>query len=143
MKTILKEILVRGAVTLFALMVVLSPNSVIEASAQEGSIKSDLRSELEGQVGFEPQIGTFVTGVVNFLIILGAIACLLYMIWGAIDWVTSGGEEQNYAKAKNKITAAVMGLVLLTAVWAIWELVLAFLGLDGLFGDAGGSAPLK
>jgi hypothetical protein len=46
---------------------------------------------------------------------------------GGIEWITSGGDKGKTESARNKITAAVIGLVILAASWAILGLVLQFL----------------
>jgi len=44
---------------------------------------------------------------------------LLFLILGAITWVTSAGEKEKVTKAQEKIQAAVVGLVILVAVLAL------------------------
>ena len=59
--------------------------------------------------------------------------CLLqgdgYLIWGAIDWITSGGDKAKYESARNKITYALIGLAIMAFVWLIWRMVIYFLGI--------------
>ncbi|MEO8581543.1 MAG: hypothetical protein ABI425_03075 [Patescibacteria group bacterium] len=64
------------------------------------------------------------------LIIVGGLATLLFLIWGAVDWILAGGEEAKIAGARKKMTGAVIGLALLAASVAIIELVGSLIGLD-------------
>ena len=71
--------------------------------------------------------------------ILGALLVFMYLIWGGIEWITSGGDKGKTESARNKITAAIVGLIVLASAWAILLLVLGFLdtNLDELFSNAG------
>ena len=73
----------------------------------------------------EPQVG--INKIVGFLIrsflIIAALASLVYLLWGAYDWIISGGEKEKIAKAQNKITNAVIGLLLTVAMLALFNLV--------------------
>ena len=44
---------------------------------------------------------------------------LLFLLMGALAWVSSGGNKENVDKARDKITAAIVGLVLIVAVLAL------------------------
>jgi hypothetical protein len=42
---------------------------------------------------------------------------------GAISWITSGGDKGKIEDARNKITAAVIGILILASAWALFNLV--------------------
>ena len=58
-----------------------------------------------------------------FLSILGVIFLLL-LIYGGYTWMTAQGNEEGVATAKKIITAAVIGLVIIMASYAITDFVL-------------------
>ncbi|MBQ6449751.1 hypothetical protein IJJ08_02510, partial [bacterium] len=62
--------------------------------------------------------------VITLIIVVAALLTLFYLVMGAIAWITSGGDKGKVEEARNKITAAVIGLLILAAVWAIFNLVL-------------------
>ena len=75
---------------------------------------------------------TFTTIIVHFwnvLIQVGALAVLLYFLWGAIEWITSAGDKGKLESARNRITQAVIGLIVLAASTAILILVQDFLNI--------------
>lgn len=74
-------------------------------------------------------IGDFVANLFQVALIMGSIMTFFYLIWGGIQWITSGGNQEAAKGAKEKITDAVMGLALLAAVWIIWRLIIYFLGI--------------
>lgn len=72
-------------------------------------------------------IGVLINKLLNFVMVLGALLVFTYLIWGGIEWITSGGDKTKTEAARSKITAAVIGLIVLAASWAILGLVLNFL----------------
>lgn len=61
-------------------------------------------------------------GVRLFLVIAG-LAVLIYMLWGAFDWIVSSGEKERLQKAQNKITNAVIGLIVIFVVIVVFGLL--------------------
>jgi hypothetical protein len=82
--------------------------------------------------GFATDFGTLLNAVLSFVMVIAALLVFFYLIWGGIEWITSGGDKGQTEKARNKITAAVIGLIILAASYAILTLVLRFLGFSGL-----------
>jgi len=72
------------------------------------------------------------TGIQLFLFIAG-IFTLIYLLWGAIDWITSAGEKEKIAKAQNKIQSAAIGLVLVVVVLVVFNVLMGTV-LGGKFG---------
>jgi hypothetical protein len=45
------------------------------------------------------------------------------MLWGALSWVTSGGEKDGVEKARDKIVAAIVGMIMIVVALAIiWSM---------------------
>lgn len=66
-----------------------------------------------------PDLGDVLTFLIRGFFILAGIMALLFLLLGALSWVTSGGNKENVDKARDKITAAILGLILIVAVLAI------------------------
>lgn len=60
---------------------------------------------------------------VRMIFIVGMILLLAYLLWGALDWVTSGGDEEKTGKARNKITQAIVGIIIMVAGLGIFLVV--------------------
>jgi len=73
-------------------------------------------------------IGEFVVNFFQVALILGSVMTFIYLIWGGIQWITSGGNQEAAKGAKEKISDAVMGLAMLAAVWVFWRLIIYFVG---------------
>jgi len=55
----------------------------------------------------------------GFVFVFAAIAALLFLIWGGISWISSGGEKEKIEAARNKIVYAIIGLVVILASFFI------------------------
>lgn len=74
----------------------------------------------EGDLGFRiPNLSEVLTFIIRGFFILAGLMALLMLLLGALAWVTSGGNKENVDKARDKITAAVLGLIIIVAVLAI------------------------
>jgi len=88
---------------------------VSPAFAQDPTIKVD-----ESKIGFKiPTLGDILTFMIRAFFILAGIMALFYLLLGALSWVTSGGNKENVDKARDKITAAILGLIIIVGVLAI------------------------
>ncbi len=74
--------------------------------------------------------GGFIQIVLQGMIVLGALGVLIFLVWGAFDWITGGGEKGKVDSARNKITGAIIGLIVLASVVAIFNLLGGFLGIN-------------
>lgn len=77
-----------------------------------------------GDLGFQiPSLGDILTFTIRVFFVIAGLAALLYLLLGALAWVTSGGDKDAVSAAQQKIQAAVIGMILIVAVLAIiWTL---------------------
>lgn len=87
---------------------------------------------IEKPTGFADNVGSLLNAVLSFVMVVAALLVLMYLIWGGIEWITSGGDKGKTESARNKITAAVIGLIVLAAAYAIFMLVIRFLGFSDM-----------
>lgn len=80
------------------------------------------------------EIGTLISGVVAFALLIAAILVFLYLVWGGISWITSGGDKAKTEEARNRITNALVGLAIVAAAWAVIKLIEFFFGIT-IFGE--------
>ncbi|MBI4009283.1 hypothetical protein HY357_03550 [Candidatus Roizmanbacteria bacterium] len=74
----------------------------------------------ERDIGFKiPDLSDILTFAIRGFFIVAGLLALMYLLLGAMAWVTSGGNKENVDKARDKITAAVLGVILIVAVLAI------------------------
>lgn len=92
----------------------------------------DPGEEIVAPKGFAQNIGSLINGGLTLIMIVGAFLVLVYLILGGIEWITSGGDKSKTESAQNKITNAVIGLIILAASYAILLIVLNFLGFKNI-----------
>ena len=80
----------------------------------------------------EGSIQTIILNVISLFFAIGGIGVIIYFIWGAVDWIMSGGDKEKVAAARRKMTNAVIGLILLSLSFAIIRTVGAIAGFDPL-----------
>lgn len=76
--------------------------------------------------------GIWFSNIMTVAMTAAAVLVFGFMIWGAVEWITSGGDKSKIEGARNKISNAVIGLIILAATTALFVLVEEFLGIDVL-----------
>ncbi len=74
---------------------------------------------------------SLIVSIWRAAIIAGGLALLLYLIWGSIEWLTSGGDKEKLTTARGRILNAIIGMALLVGSVAIIALINAL----GVFGN--------
>lgn len=75
-------------------------------------------------------IGKLVSNVISVAFIVAAVTTFILLVIGGINWITSGGDKAKIDTAQKMITNAIIGLAIVAASYAIYTLVLDFLGID-------------
>jgi hypothetical protein len=91
------------------------------------TIKLTTEAENADLPGSESDFGGFLGGIMSALMVIAAVFVLLQLIWGAIDWISSGGDKSKVEAARNKIMNAVIGLIVLASATALFMLIQQFL----------------
>lgn len=68
----------------------------------------------------------------NVIITVGAIIVIFMFLWGAIEWITAGGDSGKIQSAQKRLTHAALGLFLLVMSFAIIEYI-SYIFFDGEF----------
>lgn len=88
--------------------------------------------------GFENLTTLSFPGIISMLIqlilVLAAVIFFFILVIGGIRWITSGGDKAQTEAARNQITAALVGLVIVFAAWAIIQLIETFFNINILGG---------
>ncbi len=78
--------------------------------------------------GTDPRV--IITNAITIVFVVAVLAVLVFLIWGAFEWITSGGEKEAVKKAQGRITNALIGLAILALAFIIARIVGAVLGID-------------
>jgi hypothetical protein len=93
--------------------------------------------------GYATDFGKLLNFLLQIVMVIAVLLVFLYLILGGIEWITSGGEKSKTEAARNKITSAVIGLIILAASYAILTLLLKFLGFGDLKSALNGITPIN
>ncbi len=80
----------------------------------------------------ETGFGALISKYLGVVMTGAALLLLLYLVWGSIEWITSEGDKGKLEKARSKITQAIIGIIVLAASLAVFNLVQNFLGIKVL-----------
>ncbi|MBI2011480.1 hypothetical protein HYS91_01795 [Candidatus Daviesbacteria bacterium] len=82
--------------------------------------------------GVDPNtaLGTIIGNLVTIVIVLGALMVLVFLVIGAFNWITSGGEKEKVASARGTILNALIGLVVLAVAFVIANVAGAVVGIS-------------
>lgn len=69
-----------------------------------------------------------IPAAISFGIIVGVVVFFFMLIIGGIQWISSGGDKQAVEAARGKVSNALIGLVVLFALFAIIRLLNTFFG---------------
>ncbi|OGG18702.1 hypothetical protein A3D05_02405 [Candidatus Gottesmanbacteria bacterium RIFCSPHIGHO2_02_FULL_40_24] len=86
-------------------------------------------------------LATFIAGLIGLLLVIGTLWAFFQFIIGAFNWISSSGDKGKLESAQQRILQAVIGLIVVFAAWAIFIVLLRFLGVTGA--GAGGQIQLK
>lgn len=114
--------------------------AVVSAETTSGDLQKQLNTAGKSWGGTAPVGDSSMTGIIStvvkaFLGLLGIIFLVL-IIYAGFEWMTAQGDEEKVTKAKDTLSRAVIGLIIITAAYSITYFV--FTNLPG--GDGGATA---
>lgn len=71
-----------------------------------------------------------VSAFLKLALMFAALIFFAFLVWGGVEWILSGGDKGGTEKARNRITSALVGLVIVFAAWAIAQLVGVFFDIN-------------
>ncbi len=86
----------------------------------------------DGTIGAFADLSSLVNFVINLVFGVGLALALLFVIIGGIKYITSQGEEGKAKEARDTITNAVIGAVVIIAFRVLINLGLSLLGVGGI-----------
>ena len=79
-------------------------------------------------------VGVFVGASLNLAFMVAGVLVFVYLVWGGIQYLTSGGDSSKVQEAQSRITTALIGFSILAVSYAIIRLISYFFGIQ-LIGD--------
>ncbi len=79
-------------------------------------------SPLENLTGIQ-YVQKLLPVLITIGFVVGSVIFLFVILLGGIQWMTSGGDKTQIETARNRITMAIVGLIILFSIYAITSLV--------------------
>jgi hypothetical protein len=98
------------------------------AATDKIDLKPGQGSDFEALGGLT--LPSIVSGLIRGALVVAAIVFFFILVIGGIKWIASGGDKAATEGARNQITAALIGLVIVFAAWAIVALINTFFGVN-------------
>lgn len=109
-----------------------------QADPTRGSCEVDVFGQIQAPDALKAFLGTdptgagaiskFLSNLVNLIFSIAMIVLIFILLWGAFDWMTSGGDKEKIAAARSKIIHAVVGIMLFAAAFAVIAVLGTFTG---------------
>lgn len=77
-------------------------------------------------------LSVILGNAVKIILVIAVIAVLFMLIFGALEWIISGGDKEKVASARNRITHALIGLAILGLAFVILTVVGNIIGINVL-----------
>ena len=75
-------------------------------------------------------IQSLVPGLITLIIVIGFVVFIFMFLISAVNWISSGGDKTSTAAARERLTQAIIGLVILLSAYAIFNLVETIFGVN-------------
>lgn len=89
-------------------------------------INQAIPQSAQGDTGF----ARYLAVIWQTIIIIGGLAVLINVLWGALNWIMSGSNPDRLKRAKDQMFNGIFGLVILVLSYLIIKLVSTITGLD-------------
>ncbi|MCL6096888.1 MAG: hypothetical protein M1444_04410 [Patescibacteria group bacterium] len=118
-----------------ALLSIPSAAGLLLLSTQFAFAATDVKTCPEGQFSVlcnftSASFGPIVGIVINILFVIAVIIALVFLIYGGIKWIISGGDKSALDSARNHIVAAIIGLIIVFLAYFVIQVILGFFGLS-------------
>ena len=72
-----------------------------------------------GQGEGAPILASLIATGLQVVFIIGGLGLLFVIIWGAVQWITAGGDSDQLKSAQKKIVGGIIGFVILASAMTI------------------------
>jgi len=70
-----------------------------------------------------PIVAKVIGNAITFMLIITVILTLIFLVWGGVQWIQSGGDKQKVAQARSRITYSIIGLIIALAAFFILNVI--------------------
>lgn len=73
-------------------------------------------------------ISTFLSNGITLIYSFATIVLIFMLLWGAFEWMTSGGDKEKLSSAQKRIISAIVGILLFGVAFAVIRVLGTFTG---------------
>lgn len=77
-------------------------------------------------------VNLIIKSAIQILLIAAVIVALVFLIWGGIKWITSGGDKTKVESARGTVIGAIIGLIIAFAAFFVLNIVASLFGLGNI-----------
>lgn len=97
--------------------------------ATSGSFSVNIGDEASSRIAINDSLGSFVSRSFSAIVLVAGLATFMYLIYGGVQWISSGGDKGKLEEARSKITNGIIGLAIVASAWAVYLLIDYFFGI--------------
>lgn len=98
------------------------------------------QADAGGLAGATTGPGEYFSSIIGGIMVVAVLLVFFYLIWGAIEWITAGGDQSKIQKGRDKIVQSIIGIIVLASTLAIFSVLQVFLGIEIIGGLGGGGS---
>ncbi len=102
-----------------------------------GTIK--LPEPLKGLISKDPSgaagLSKFLSNLIALFYTVATVVLIFILLWGAFEWMTSGGDKEKIQGARQRIISAIIGIILFAAAFAVIQVLGTFTGFEFFVGQ--------
>ncbi len=102
------------------------PNSVFGTVSPPPALDNLIKRDPTGAGG----LGLFLSNLIALIYAIAAVVLIFMLIWGAFDWLTSGGDKEKLQGAQRKIINSIIGIILFAIAFAVIQVLGTFTGFE-------------
>lgn len=111
-------------------------NTVVLATDSASTQSATLSASLDHPPrGYAESVTSLISFALKIAMVIALLLVLFNLVVAGIEWITSGGDRGKTDHARQRIIAAVVGIIILAAAYSLVQLVAYVLGF-GSFEDA-------
>lgn len=123
------NILLGGALSLLiCLFIFMGANKDVQAATLPFEIGTEAVNQAlphaqDNPAEYRSEFASLIGSLISIVLPVSALLLLLYIIWGAVEWITSGGDKGKLEKARQRITTGIIGIIIVSATVSLFMIM--------------------
>ena len=111
-------------------LLLLKTSPVLAQSVGVGTPADDIVIAIPTPSAAVSNISRLISSGITAAILIAGLLAFVMLVFGGLQWLTSGGDKAKYEAARDRITAAVIGLAIVAVSVALINIIGKFFGVD-------------